>query len=157
MYNVILVSSTQHNHSTFKYTTKWSLHCSVIICPHANLLQLSLTIFLKLYNTALWPTYFINESLYLLTSLIYFSPSPPTSPLAPICLYLWLCFCSVIFHLFYFLGSTYKWTHIVFVFLWLISLIIIPSRSKHVVAIGKNFILFYGRAIFSFILYVFIF
>ena len=35
---------------------------------------------------------------------------------------LWVCFHFVIFlHLFYFLDSTYKWSHTVFVFLWHIS------------------------------------
>ena len=52
-------------------------------------------------------------------------------------LYLWVCFFFVIFtSLMYFLDSSYKWYHTVF-FFWLISLIIIPSRSIHVVANGR--------------------
>ena len=40
-------------------------------------------------------------------------------------------------HLFRLLKSSYEWSHIIFVFLWLISLSIIPSSSIHVVANGK--------------------
>ena len=81
-----------------------------------------------------------------------FHSSPHTPPLwqPPVCsLYLWVCFCFVTFvHLFCFLDSVYKWNHTVFVFLWLISLNIIPSRSIDVVANGKDFILFCGWVIF---------
>ena len=54
-------------------------------------------------------------------------------------LYLWLCFCFVTFaHLFYFLDSTYKWNHTVFIFLCMTySFSITPSRSIHVIANGK--------------------
>ena len=53
------------------------------------------------------------------------------------CLFL---FC-VLVYLFCFLDSTYKWNHKVFVFLWLISLSIISSRSIHIVK-WQDFILF---------------
>ena len=47
-------------------------------------------------------------------------------------------FCFVLFvHLFWFLDITYKWNHAVFVFLWLISCSIIPSRIIHVVAYDR--------------------
>jgi len=54
-----------------------------------------------------------------------------------------LCFIKFI-NLFYFLDSKYKWKHIVFAFLWLNSLSLIPSRFIHVVINGKIFILFSG-------------
>ena len=37
-------------------------------------------------------------------------------------------------HLFCILKSSYEWSHMIFAFLWLISLSIIPSSSIHVVA-----------------------
>ena len=50
-------------------------------------------------------------------------------------------------HLFYFLDATYKWYHTVFIFLWLISLSILSSRSIHVVANSK-ILFFYVWLIF---------
>ena len=41
--------------------------------------------------------------------------------------------CSSVF----LLKSSYEWSHMIFVFLWLISLSIIPSSSIHAVANGK--------------------
>ena len=70
-------------------------------------------------------------------------PPPPTSPLA---ITRWFSTVkSLFFHLylspfghwFCFWNSTYERSHMVFVFLWLISLNIIPSRSTRVVANGK--------------------
>ena len=55
-------------------------------------------------------------------------------------------FCCI--HSFYFLDSTYKWQHAVFVFLWVMSLSIILSRSIHVFVHGKIFIFFYGWVVF---------
>ena len=80
--------------------------------------------------------------MYLIISLAYFSPPPhPTSPLETTCLFsvsmtlfLFSYICSFVF---VFLDSTYKWNHMVFVFLWLISLSIVHSRSTHIVANGK--------------------
>ena len=61
--------------------------------------------------------------LVLLNSLILFHPSLHPSPLwqPSVCsLYLWVCSCFVLFvHLFCSFNSTYKWNHMVFVFLWL--------------------------------------
>ena len=72
---------------------------------------------------------------------LYFTHFPTLSPLwrPPVCsLYLWICFCFIIFvHLACFSDFTYKWNHMIFVFLWFISLSIIPSRSIHVVTNGK--------------------
>ena len=72
-----------------------------------------------------------------LNPLRLFPLSPHTpSWQPPVCsLYLWVCFCFILFvPLFCFLDSTYKW-NMVFVFLWLISLI--PARSIHVATDGK--------------------
>ena len=64
--------------------------------------------------------------------------------------YLWGCFFFLIIftHLLYFLDSTYKRYHTVFVFSWLISLGIMPSTSIHIPAKWQNFILFYGWVVF---------
>ena len=51
-------------------------------------------------------------------------------------LYLWDCFCFCLFMGFVF-QSTYKLNHRVVVFLWLISLISLPTRSIHVVVFIK--------------------
>ena len=107
-----------------------------------------LTIFLMLYMTSPWLIYYVTGGLYLLIPFIYFahSPQPPPFWQPPICsLYLWIYFHIV--SSFCFLDSTYKWDHAVFLFLWLISLSIIPSKSMHVVTNGDNFI-FYGWVIF---------
>ena len=82
-------------------------------------IMLLLTIFLMLYITSLW---LIAEGLYLLIRFTYFIPHSPLlwQPLTPMSL----------FHLFCFLDSTYMWDHMVFFFLWLISLNIIPSNPS---------------------------
>ena len=48
-----------------------------------------------------------------------------------------LCIFEPVFFFFLFLVSTHKWDHMVFVFIWLISLSIMPLSSIHVVANGK--------------------
>ena len=54
-------------------------------------------------------------------------------------LYLWVCFFFCYSStLLYFSDSTYKWYHTVFVFLWLTSLGIMPSKTIHVAANGKK-------------------
>ena len=66
-------------------------------------------------------------------------PNPQSSSLwqPPVCfLYLWVCFYFVVF-VPLFLTFHSKWNHMVFVFLWLILLSIIPSRSIHVGTNGK--------------------
>ena len=67
--------------------------------------------------------------------------------------YLWIYFFFVLFtSLLYFLDSTYKWYHTVFVTLCLTSLSIMLSKSMHVVAKAnsKKFILFYGWVVFHY-------
>ena len=61
-------------------------------------------------------------------------------------LYLRVFFCLSLF-LLCFLNATNDWNHIVFVFLWVISLSIIPYRSIHAVGSG-DLILFYGWVTF---------
>ena len=113
--------------------------------------------FLLLYITSLWLIYFVTGSFYLLIPFTYFT----TFPLTPQTTTSLFCFCvsvSVLFHLiiyFVFLDSTYKWDHVVFVFLWFISLSKIPSRSNHVVRNGKISLFFNGWLIFHYI-YVYI-
>ena len=51
----------------------------------------------------------------------------------------------------YFLDSTNKCYHTVFVILWLISLSIMPSKSTHVAANGKISLFFYGSVTFIYI------
>ena len=51
-----------------------------------------------------------------------------------------------VFHLYYFLDSTYKWYHIVFIFFWFISLSI---RSISCCWKWQYFIPFYGQVIYT--------
>ena len=70
--------------------------------------------------------------------LFFSSPNP--IPLEITCLFSASITISVLLHLFIcfvFLNSPYKWNHTVFVFVWLYSLSIMPSRSIHVVTNGK--------------------
>ena len=56
----------------------------------------------------------------------------------PVCsLNLYIYFCFVMLGHFYFLYSMHKWNNIVLVFLWLILLGIIPSKSIHVLVNDK--------------------
>ena len=61
------------------------------------------------------------------------TPSPTLWQPSIFPLYLWVLFSLFIC----FVDSTYKWNYMVFVFLWVISLSIILSRSIHVAANGK--------------------
>ena len=85
--------------------------------------------------------YFIYNSLYLLissSSLVSLTFALATGNHYFFSLYLWVCLFFVIFtSLLYFLGSTCKWYHTVVVFLWLISLSIIPAKSINVASNGK--------------------
>ena len=98
-----------------------------------------LTVFHILYITSPWLIHFITRSLCLLIPATHFPPCPrplflwqPPLGICSLYLWVWVQFCFVC--LFCILNSTYKWNHVVFVFLWLILLSIIPSRSNHVVA-----------------------
>jgi len=74
-----------------------------------------------------------------------FSPLAMTS-LFSVSMSLFL-FCYI-YSFVFFLYSTYKWYHTVFVFLWLISLRIIFSRSIYIAANGRIPFFFYGWLIF---------
>ena len=56
----------------------------------------------------------------------------------------------------YFLDSTYKWYHMVFVFVWLISLSLVPSLSMLEDWQMETFMLFYGWVVFLYITFSFI-
>ena len=86
---------------------------------------------------------FIYNRKFVPFDFLYLFCSSPTPYLwqPPMCS-LYLCAWFGFFVLF--LDSTYKWDHMVFVFIWLISLSIMPSRLVHVVANGK--ILFFFTA-----------
>ena len=59
---------------------------------------------------------------------------------------MWIHFFFVIFtSVLHFLDSIYKWYHIVFVFLWLISFGIMASKSIYVAANGKIVCLFVAK------------
>ena len=88
-----------------------------------------LTIATMLYVTSPWLISFLTGSLSLLILFTHFAH--PHLWQIPICsLYLW-----VWFFVCWFLGSTYKWYHMAFVFFSLISLniLVMPSGPIHVV------------------------
>ena len=114
------------------YRTQWldiSIHYKMItilslvtICHHTKVLHCYwLSSPCCLYISFLWLIYFVTGSLYLLVSLTYFThlptPLPTGNHLFVLCIY---DFVSVLLCLFFcFLDSTYKWNHVVFVFLCL--------------------------------------
>ena len=69
-----------------------------------------------------------------ITPPVLFLPIPNHSFIVCICVWFFLV---VYTSCLYFLDSIYKWYHTVFVFLWLISLSIMPSKSIHVATNGK--------------------
>ena len=89
----------------------------------------------------LWLTYFVTGSLYLLISLTHFFHSPTSflsgNHLFVLCIYDSVSVLLCLFICFAFLDSIHKWKYMIFVFLWLISLSIIPSTSLYVVANDK--------------------
>ena len=106
------------------------------------------------YNISLLFIYFIHSSLYFLITFLCLAPSVYSSAFwkPHVCsLYLWVCFCFVIFiYLFYLLDSTGKWKHTVFLFLCVPyitkcnTLQVYPCCCK-----WQNFVLFYGWIILS--------
>lgn len=77
--------------------------------------------------------YSVSGNLYLLTPCTHFAPPPNPLIWQPLIYSLYLCVSFCFVHLFWFLDYTSKWTHMVFVFLWLTSLSIKHSRSIYVV------------------------
>lgn len=104
--NVTLVSGAQHSDSA-----------SVVATSHHERYD-NITMFPVLGLLFPWFTRVLTGSMCL-----PLSPSAPTPPWqASVCsLYLWVCFCFLFIHLFWFLHSTSQWDQMVFVFLSLIS------------------------------------
>ena len=93
--------------------------------------------------------YFATGSLYLLTSLTYFSPpnSPPFRQPSVCSLYLWLCFCFFMFVLIFSFGILYIWYLSFSVQLTLSSMTIF--RSIRVVANVKTAMWFMAAGLLS--------
>ena len=111
-----------------------------------------------------WLIYFKTRSLHLLTSFTHSAdlpiPFPSCSCQSLLCIYeLGFYCCFVLFCWFWFLDSTYKWNHMVFVFLvWLISLSIMPSRSIHVLQMARfQYLLWLSGIIFCVYIYIYIY
>ena len=96
-----------------------------------NIIKILLTIIPMLYITSLWLMYFIIGSLYLLLPFTYFvCPHSPSLWQLPVCsLYLWVCFCFVLFVLFFKIPQKSEIIWYLSFSVWLISLSIIPFRS----------------------------
>ena len=120
----------------------------VTIYPHTKSLQYYWP---YSYIISLWIIYFVIKGLYLLIPLTFFR-QPSTLLFSNhsfvFCIYesVFILFCLV-------LDSICMWDHMVFVFLWLISLSITPSRSIHVVTNGK--ISFFNDWITFYILHIY--
>ena len=97
-----------------------------------------------------WPTqYSLYSTVYMSIPISQFIFPPPHSLVTVCLLYLWLCFCSVTKFIYtLFLHSTYKWYHMIFVFLCLTSLSMKISRVHPCWCKWHYFVLFYGWVIF---------
>lgn len=105
-------------------------------CHHTKLLQYYEYIPYTIHYT-LWFIYYIAENVYFLTPFAYLVSRSNSFPLwkPSVCfLYLRVCFSFVLFFRF---QIQYMWNHMLIVFLWLISVSIIPSRFIHVIVYGK--------------------
>ena len=104
-----------------------------------KVITIFLIIFLILCIISPWLIYFTAEGLYLLAPFIYFThPTLLSSGKPPFVLWICsLCLFKFCFACFVFIDSTYNWDHMVFLFLWLIALGVIPSRSIHIASNGK--------------------
>lgn len=101
---------------------------------------------------------FCNWSLCLLTTY-FVCGSMATARLfsVPITLLCFVVFVYLYWVFFFFkLNSTYKWNHMVFVFLWFISFSIIHSRFIHVVENGKIFLAKYSSLKNIYLYHIFI-
>ena len=129
----------------------------VIVCHRTKLLQYC---WLIPHAVCFIPVthLFVTGTVYLLISLTCFSHPPPPSLWQPpvFSLYLWLCFCFVLFvHLFWFLDLHISEIIQYLPFsVWFISLSIIPSRSIRVVANGKISFSFMARKYSSVYIYI---
>ena len=85
----------------------------------------------------LWLIYFITGSLYLLIPFTYFAKLSlllPGNHLFVLCINESI---SVLFAHLFCLDSTYKWNYTIFVFIWLISLSIIPLGASMLSQMAK--------------------
>ena len=82
---------------------------------------------------------FCNHQSALLNPFTFFTQAPTPSRLVTLRLFsgYMTLFCFLFVYLFCVLNPTDKWSHKVFVFLWLISLSTMTSRAIHVVANGE--------------------
>ena len=108
-----------------------------------------LTIVITLYVTFLVPIYLIKEVYIIPFDHFHLIPPPPTyiSRKHKSDLFFYesgffyeFCFC-------FYLEPTYKWYHRVFVFVWLVSLSIMPSGSIHFVKNVNIYIFFWLNSI----------
>ena len=107
--------------SYFQYPPS-TLHsrCGIIDCAPCAVVYFPVTV--------VWLSICTSSSLTSLTQ----SPNPvPLRQPSEIQMF---CVCFCFFVLFCALDFTYKWDHMVFVFLWLILLSMMPSRSNYVVS-----------------------
>ena len=109
-----------------------------------------LTIVIMLYITPPGLIFFITASLNLLTPFTHCTDTSHSPSLSTINQFsvLYICELGFLFVFCFVLDSTCRWDYTVFVFLWLISLSIMPSRSVHVVPNGKVSFFFNGWIIF---------
>ena len=123
--NVMLVSDVQHSQclDTLENHHRKS---SNQLFPY-GIITILLTIFLMLYITFSWLTYFIAVNSYFLISIAYFTHSAPSSgspSLASVCKTLFT-FCFVGSFVLYF--RPHKWDHLIFVFVSHLSLYSLDS------------------------------
>ena len=98
-----------------------------------RIITILLAVFSMLNFTFLWYLFYSWKFVHLNSLHLFCLLSSPPIPLAITNLFsvstslflFFVCFVS---------DSTYKWNYMVYAFLWLISLKVIPSRSIHVVA-----------------------
>lgn len=128
------VSTLLHSDLIFDLT-----HCEIIsinlITIYLHIVTtILLTILHALYIIFLWLIYYITVALYLFISCTYFPIPlyPPLNQPFDFSLYLWdgLYFCLFSF-------TFYVLDHMIFVFVWLLSLSIVPSISIYVIVNGK--------------------
>ena len=134
----MLVPGAQQNNSIFLYKIdhhhKSSYHLSY------KAIAILASIYPILYILSLWLIYFVTWSLYCLNSLTNFIHPLTSLPSSNQLFFLYiyesvsdLCW----FKSYFLINFAHKWSHIIFVFLWLISLLIIYSRFILVVKNGK--------------------
>ena len=109
-----------------------------------NIIVILMYTLVCLSNILLFPVFFL---IFIFKKNFFFCLTPFHLK-SPVCFpYLELSFCSVCLFIL-FLGSTSKWNHIVFVFLCMTSLSMVPSRSINADTNGKISFLFIAKYYF---------